>query len=569
MPAAYIVITLVFALAAGLAGVLAFILLRDRVSDRTSLRRAPLRAEIVMLNGKQPSLRYALSNSDLQIGSDPSCQIQLQGAGIAPVHAVIRTESGAFVLQDKRSQNGTWSYGKRIFAATIQPGAQFQIGTTVFAVLQPGEALPPAAEHLKSRANKHTPADEAAADAMITTVGFEPLGQLGVGGQVTVYRARSKADGADLVVKYLNDAPDEYDRGYFKQKFKQQILIGLSIRHPRCVRVLGGDPAHQPPYLIEEFIPGGTLRDRLLRGRLSFDEARRITGELLDAMGYLHGKGIIHRDIKPSNVLLDADAHVKLTDFGLIRIAGSPRVTQIGMCLGTPQYMSLEQIRGDSQRIGPTSDLYSVGILAYELFTGRVPFDGATDAILDAHLKTRPPGVNEINPDVPERIASAIAKALEKDPARRFQSAREMASAIGYDSAFEPGLTQHHSAAHQPLRLENIASGKPLVLNNSPCMLTRALINPADTLISREHGQAFVADGQWRIGELPGRPAINGLYVNGVRVDEEGDIVQPGDQVRLGHTVLRVLDDSRPGQSPSTTHKPVAPAQPQASQNLG
>jgi serine/threonine protein kinase len=537
------VLVIVFLLVLVVAGILLYVLLRDRNADVTKLRRASLRAEIVVLTGSQAGERHALTGAEFRIGSDPGSHIRLNDAGVAPVHALIRAESGAFVLQDRRSQNGTWANGRRIFAAAVAPGAQFQIGLTVLALVEPGQPAPAPSDHLHRKAAAAAGVD---AGDMITTVGFEPLGQLGVGGQVTVYRARAKADGAELVVKYLNDAPDDGDRGYFRQKFKQQILIGLTIRHPRCVRVLGGDPAHTPPYLIEEYVPGGTLRDRLLRGRLSLDEARRIIGELLDALYYLHGKGIIHRDIKPSNVLLDANAQVKLTDFGLIRIAGSPRVTQLGMCLGTPHYMSLEQIRGDSQLLGPASDLYSVGVLAYELFSGKPPFDGSTDEILAAHLHGKVRPLNEAAPNVPERIAQAVGRALEKDPARRFSNARDMAQALGYERPFEAGQSTQHNAAQQPLRLSLVETGKVLTLNNSPFLFTRALVNPNDKQISREHGQAYVADGSWRIAELPGRPTVNGLYVNGVRVDEEGDIVQTGDQIRLGQTVLRVVDGAQP-----------------------
>jgi serine/threonine protein kinase len=537
------VLVVVFLLVLVVGGILFYVLVRDRNADVTNLRRAPLRAEVVVLTGPQAGTRRALSGAEFRIGSDPGSQIRLDEAGVAPVHALIRTESGAFVLQDRRSQNGTWANGRRIFAAAVAPGAQFQIGLTVLALVEPGQPAPAPADHLHRKAAAATGQPDVG--DMITTVGFEPLGQLGVGGQVTVYRARAKADGAELVVKYLNDTPDEGDRGYFRQKFKQQILIGLTIRHPRCVRVLGGDPAHTPPYLIEEFIPGGTLRDRLLRGRLSLDEARRIIGELLDALHYLHAKGIIHRDIKPSNVLLDANAQVKLTDFGLIRIAGSPRVTQLGMCLGTPHYMSLEQIRGDSQLLGPASDLYSAGVLAYELFSGKPPFDGSTDEILAGHLHGKARPLNEAAPNVPERIAQAVARALEKDPARRFANARDMAHALGYERPFDVGQTSQHTAAQQPLRLALVNTDRVLTLNSSPFLFTRTLVNPNDKQISREHGQAYVADGAWRIAELPGRPTVNGLYVNGVRVDEEGDIVQAGDQIRLGQTVLRVLDSAQ------------------------
>ena len=538
MTAATLILLAIFLVVLLLAAALAYIVLRDRQADVTSLSRQPISADLVQLNGPGIGMRHPLRAAETVIGSEQSCDVVISGTGVSPQHAAVRAESGRYVLLDRKSQNGIWASGRRVFAAGLQPGSQFQIGLTVFALVRQGDPAPAPINHLDRRTNTPTRTESFA----IKGVGFEQLEQIGFGGQVTVYKARAKADGSVLAVKYLNEMPREDGRAYFRQKFKQQIIVGMSLRHPHCVRILGGDPLSEPPYLVEEYVPGGTLKDRMDRGRLPYEESVRIIGEVCDALHYMHRKNLVHRDIKPGNILLDAAGAIKLTDFGLIRIAGAPRVTQIGMCLGTPHYMSVEQVRGDSSRVGPRSDLYSLGIVAFELFTGRLPFDGNNEAILTMHLSARPAMANEIDPRVPERIVRAIARALEKDPARRFADAREMAQAFGYDKAFERGqVTEHSSAPAAPLRLKDDASGKTVVIQSSPTVLTRALINPLDKLISREHGYAYVLDGLWRIAEQAHKPTVNGLFVNGVRVDEEGDIVQPGDELRLGHTTLRVV----------------------------
>jgi serine/threonine protein kinase len=500
----------------------------------------PATVELVVLRGANAGARFRVQKHELTIGSAQSCTIVVPEQGVSPVHAAITAESGHYVVRDRNSQNGVWANGRRVFAATLRPGAQFQVGMTVFALLTPGEPLPIAVDHLQPTVPP-TSSRRSASEATPMTRGFERLERIGAGGQVTVYRARAKADGAVVAVKYLNNAPTEDDRNYFLQKFKQQILIGSSIRHPHCVRILGGDPAGNPPYLVEEYVQGKTLRDRIATGeKMSIEESVRVIGEICDALFYLHRKGLIHRDIKPSNILLDGQGHVKVTDFGLIRIAGAPRVTQIGMCLGTPHYMSVEQARGDSSHITPKSDLYSLGVMAYEMFTGKLPFEGSNDTILTQHLKTPPRPPRELAQQLPEGISRAILRALEKDPARRFRDAREMALEFGYSKPFNQGeiSSEHQTFA---LRLQNLVTGAQLSISKSPTVLTRAAVNPKDGLISREHGQVFWQDGHWRVAEQPGRPTENGIYVNGVRIDEEGDIVQTGDEVRLGRTVLRVM----------------------------
>jgi serine/threonine protein kinase len=427
-------------------------------------------------------------------------------------------------------------------AAALVAGSQFQIGNSVFALLPTQAPLPPAANHLEV---KPTPPIAIASNAEnVSAKGYERLDRIGAGGQATVYRARAKSDNSLVAIKYLNNTPADDDRRFFLQKFKTQILVGTTIRHPNCVRIFGGDPNNNPPFLIEELIVGNTLRDRMVSGRLPFEECVRILGATCDALFYLHRRNLIHRDVKPSNIMLGANNLVKLIDFGLIRIAGAPRITQIGMCLGTPHYMSREQVLGDSSRITFQSDLYSLGVVAYEMFTGALPFDGSNETIMNMHLKSKPRPPRELEKNLPEHIAAAILRALEKDPANRFANAREMAQAFGYTLPFSDGDSPDPAKAPaggvSALRLQNVATGAVIQIQSSPTLLSRSLVNPSDKSISRSHGRLYWQDGFWHVAEQADHPTT-GLYLNGLRVDSEGDVIQTGDELRLGQTLLRVI----------------------------
>lgn len=534
---AVIILAGVFTLVAVLLVVL--LLLQRSRKDETATKNGrlpPAEMHLALLNGERAGTRFRVRKQGVTIGSAKLCDVMVPAQGVAPIHAAVSVESGGFVLHDRNSQNGVWAYGRRVFAEKLQAGNQFKIGTAVLAFIAPDDPLPALADHTSARTPQPSPPKSAPA-----VVPYELIERIGAGGQVTVYRARAKADNTIVALKYLNNPPNDEDRRYFQNKFKQQILVGATLRHPHCVRTLDGNAESDPPYLVEEFIAGKTLRDRLIAGqRLSYEECTRILGEICDALFYMHNRGLVHRDIKPSNILLDPSGSVKVTDFGLIRIAGAPRMTQIGMCIGTPHYMSVEQARGDSASITHRSDLYSLGVMAYEMFTGKLPFDGSNDTILTQHLTKPPRPPREIEKQLPERINHNILRAMEKDPARRFKDAEEMAQAFGYARPFDKGQTSTEQRSFG-LRLQNLTAGNQIKITKSPTLLLRSIVNPKDQMMSREHGLVFWQDGFWRVAEQRGKPTHNGIYVNGVRIDEEGDIIQAGDEIRLGNTLLRVI----------------------------
>jgi eukaryotic-like serine/threonine-protein kinase len=263
---------------------------------------------------------------------------------------------------------------------------------------------------------------------------YELDGIVGRGGMAEVFRARDIRLDRVVGVKTLRDdlARDQT----FQARFRREAQSAASLNHPSIVAVydtgedmVGSIPV---PYIVMEYVDGRTLRD-LLRDdrRLMPERAAEITDGVLRALDYSHRNGIIHRDIKPGNVMLTRSGDVKVMDFGIARAVADSQLTmtQTAQVIGTAQYLSPEQARGE--RVDARSDLYSTGCLLYELLTGRPPFTGDSPvAIAYQHVKEDPVPPSQVDPDVPAWADAIVLKAMRKDPADRYQSAGEMRNDI-------------------------------------------------------------------------------------------------------------------------------------------
>jgi eukaryotic-like serine/threonine-protein kinase len=263
---------------------------------------------------------------------------------------------------------------------------------------------------------------------------YELDGIVGRGGMAEVFRARDIRLDRVVGVKTLRDdlARDQT----FQARFRREAQSAASLNHPSIVAVydtgedmVGSLPV---PYIVMEFVDGRTLRD-LLRDnrRLLPERAVEITDGVLRALDYSHRNGIVHRDIKPGNVMLTRAGDVKVMDFGIARAVADSQMTmtQTAQVIGTAQYLSPEQARGE--RVDARSDLYSTGCLLYELLTGRPPFTGDSPvAIAYQHVKEEPVPPSQIDPEVPAWADAIVLKAMQKDPADRYQSAGEMRNDI-------------------------------------------------------------------------------------------------------------------------------------------
>jgi predicted Ser/Thr protein kinase len=253
----------------------------------------------------------------------------------------------------------------------------------------------------------------------------EPLGE---GGMAAVYKAYQPGMERYVALKILprHFASDPE----FVGRFEQEAKVLAKLQHPHILPVFDFGEADGYTYIVMPFLESGDLND-LLRGQpLSLPQIRRLISQLGDALDYAHQRGLIHRDVKPSNVLLDERGNCLLMDFGIAKmVAGSTKFTATGGLIGTPAYMSPEQ--GLGRKLDGRSDIYALGIMLYEMATGRVPYRAETPmAVVVKHISDPLPPPRQINPDLPEAIERVILKALAKQPEDRYQTAGEMVRAL-------------------------------------------------------------------------------------------------------------------------------------------
>jgi eukaryotic-like serine/threonine-protein kinase len=258
---------------------------------------------------------------------------------------------------------------------------------------------------------------------------FELRHVLGNGGMATVYHAWDRDRRAACAVKLPaeNLASDEE----FRRRFRQEAEAAGALAHARIVRAYAHGVDGSTPYMAMEYVEGGTLRDLLRRrGRLPEPLALRLAAEIAEALAYAHERGVIHRDIKPHNILLTGDQHVKVADFGIARTLGETSHTKTGSVLGSMQYISPEQARGD--HAGPASDQYSLGVVLYEALAGRLPFDEAETPVAMAlkHINEPPFDLQWLRPGLSEATVGAVRRLLAKAPQDRYPTAAALAVAL-------------------------------------------------------------------------------------------------------------------------------------------
>ncbi len=250
---------------------------------------------------------------------------------------------------------------------------------------------------------------------------------LGSGGMAKVYLAHDEVLGRDVALKMLRGAYAEDDE--FVERFKREAQSAARLSHPNIVAVYDRGQAEDGSYYIAmEYVAGGTLKERIVRdGALSPGVAAGVAEQISDALSAAHDQGVIHRDIKPQNALVTKSGDIKVTDFGIARAAASPSVTATSVVLGTAAYMSPEQAQG--KIVEPGSDLYSLGVVLYEMLTGSLPFEAENPvAVSMQHVNEPAPSPRAANPEVPEALDAITLKLLAKNPADRYPSAAALAN---------------------------------------------------------------------------------------------------------------------------------------------
>ena len=291
------------------------------------------------------------------------------------------------------------------------------------------------------------------------------LRRIGSGGMADVYCAEDTHLGRQVALKVLHRrfAQDQE----FVERFRREASAAAGLQHPNVVGVFDRGRHDGTYYIAMEHLPGRTLKE-IVTTEAPLAQARVVDlgTQILQAAGFAHRHGVIHRDFKPHNVIVDDNGAVKVTDFGIAR-AGASEMTETGSIMGTAQYLSPEQAQGHA--VTAASDLYSIGVMLYEMLAGRLPFDGdSAVSVALKHLSEPPPPISQFRPDVSPALESVVMAALAKDPAHRWQSADDFAEALqAAGTQLEHGVTAQDTAAFAPVPVP-VTEAPPPVLPPPP-----------------------------------------------------------------------------------------------------
>jgi serine/threonine-protein kinase len=282
--------------------------------------------------------------------------------------------------------------------------------------------------------------------------------RLGAGGMSTVYRALDGVLERQVAVKLLAEHLSEDDG--FVARFRREALSAAKLVHPNVVQVYdsGQDAAAHRHFIVMEYVKGPTVGQIMReRGRLTADAAVDIVSQACDGLEYAHRHGVIHRDVKPGNLLVNPDGVVKLADFGIAKAAEDSSITQIGSVVGTAAYLSPERARGDEATA--SADVYSLGVVMYQLLAARLPFEsGSLTELARRQQEGTPEPLEQLNPGVPPALSRAVTTSLAPDPDHRYRSAAEMREAVragmarrdsAATTALSTAATRHATAATQ------------------------------------------------------------------------------------------------------------------------
>jgi serine/threonine protein kinase len=280
---------------------------------------------------------------------------------------------------------------------------------------------------------------------------YELLELVGRGGMSSVWKAQDRLLDRTVAIKVLHEQFTQDDE--YVERFRREARSVAQLSHPNIVTVIdrGEDGGRQ--YIVFEYVAGRNLKQLIERqGPLPIHDALVFALQMARALGFAHDRGLIHRDVKPQNVLLNDDGQAKMTDFGIARSVDVDGVTITGTVLGTSEYIAPEQARG--QRVDALTDVYSLGVVLYELLTGGVPFQGENFvAVALKHVNAPPPDVLERRPDCPPRVALAIERAMAKRPEDRFQSMDELVSELQSCLAdLDPSSEEATMISRRPVR---------------------------------------------------------------------------------------------------------------------
>jgi serine/threonine protein kinase len=486
---------------------------------------------LIAAEGPLAPQRHVIPSQGLTIGRHPDNDLVLTDElMVSRFHSAIAIEDGRYTLYDRDSANGTWVNDQRIFRHVLTPGDRIQIWNSRLIFSLSDSPPPPPPPPARPQPTIHTVGEQ--------FCGYRLENVIGRGGMSEVYKARDP-QGRSVAIKILLER-DPYLVTKFIQEGNQ---IGPLLRgHANIVYVheFGRSPDNRL-YIVMEYLEAPSLR-RVLKGPLGEQETVRILAMVCDALAFAHQHHIVHRDIKPENVLVLPDGGVKVLDFGIAKLTSASTITQ-GKIVGTPEYLSPEQARGEP--VLPASDVYSLGIVLYEMLTGTVPFPRshsgepyrAAMEVIRQHLREKPVAMHVRNPEitVSPRLERIAMRALSKDLKHRYTTARELGRALGYLQPLSGHLDTDRMPPASLVVTQGPEQGHRIQLSDQCLALGRLELGSSNAMISRHHANVVYRGGTYWLEDL----SKNGTWVDNQRIYGEVPLTSRS-VVVIGDVVLRL-----------------------------
>lgn len=435
----------------------------------------------------------------------------------------------------------------------MEPGFCTRCGTTIGtgASFCPrcGTGVPvPAAETITTvSVTTPMPARDTVSDTLRhATIGeYEILGVLGHGGMATVYLAHDLSLDRKVAIKVLSPALFQMGEGMV-ERFKREARTAAALSHPHIIPIFAVKGSHHILYFVMKYVEGRPL-DAVIHdvGPLPIKMVQTILAQVGDALAYAHRHRVIHRDIKSANIMLDAEGWAVVTDFGIAKVEEAQGLTMTGVTVGTPAYMSPEQCA--TVEVTGASDQYSLGVVAYEMLTGRLPFQSTSSmSVMYAHFNERPPDLTKLRPDCPPNLAAAVMRMLEKEPEDRWPTLDDVVAVCG-----RPSLRRDDPVRSEMITLAKAAGESPLLAGLSVPTSPLALTKPRATTPSpaRRPGSRV----WWWAGGAVGVVGIASLLVAAPWRSPRGPVTPSTDSVTVPQQPVLLVTDTPAHPQPRDT----------------